>query len=145
MAADYSAFNPIALAVACVSIWLMLTCQRAIPNSVAIFNDSPVKPILRLTARFSQHFDVGPRNPAAPSGAQHFQHRFLGAQIGRLNVRNTAFDSVRNTPAQPGVKQRSRKCSLCSSTSRLIRAVSTMSMPCPRIGILARVYGRQFE
>jgi hypothetical protein len=34
---------PIALAVACVSMWLMLMCQREIPCSAAIRADSPVR------------------------------------------------------------------------------------------------------
>src|SRR5439155_17190470 len=34
----------------------------------------------RLAAGFFEHFDVGPGDPAAPAGAEDFEHRFFGGE-----------------------------------------------------------------
>ena len=34
----------------------------------------------RLAAGFLEHFDVRPLDAAAPTGAQNFEHRFLGGE-----------------------------------------------------------------
>ena len=41
----------------------------------------------RLAAGLRSHFDVGPGDSAAPTGAKHFQHRFFGRETpGKMFV-----------------------------------------------------------
>ena len=125
---------PIALAVAWVSMWLMLTCQRLMPSSFAIRSAFAGERDLRLAAGLGEDLDVGPGDPAAPAGAQHLQHRFLGREPAGQML-EISLGLLEQYACSAGVKTRSRKCWPWSSTSLLIRAVSTMSIPWPRMGI----------
>jgi hypothetical protein len=83
-----------------------------------------------LAAFFFQNFDVGPGDSAAPPGAENFHDGFLGGESAG-QVLEISFGISGTIGLLASGEQRSRKCAPCSSTSRRMRTVSTISMPWP--------------
>ena len=66
-------------------MWLMLTCQWTMPSSRGDAHAFAGEVDVGLAAGFVEDFDVGPRDAAAPAGAEDLEDRFLrGESAGEV-------------------------------------------------------------